>query len=337
MKFLRTFLLLLVTQHTFAQNIFTVDDLSKDFYGKISIDDASAVFSPGWVAIYERRSHKEIIKITSDELALLLPEGKVISPNMSLPYGEQRLIIHEDFNFDGKKDLAIEDGQNSCYHGPSFQVYLATDKGFVFNSDFTRLAQDYCGLFGVDNKTKTISVSTKDGCCWHEFSQFKVINNKPRAIKIITENAIGASPLIAITEQTWNGKTMITKKMVQLYTEGIDTIFSFIVPENGKRVLLFSSEQQLYYALLRKDGTVEFSFPDLTADPVGSFTFYPQERRRIVFRNKNATYTVYETAGNIGIDITTGGKTYHWAGEMETRKGSLYKYTTMGFSNVIMP
>jgi hypothetical protein len=31
------------------------------------------------------------------------------------------LIMYEDFNFDGKKDLAICDGQNSSYHLPSLR------------------------------------------------------------------------------------------------------------------------------------------------------------------------------------------------------------------------
>lgn len=50
--------------------------------------------------------------------------------------------MYEDFNFDGNKDFAIMDGQNSCYHGPSYRIYLAADKGFSFNEAFTRLARN---------------------------------------------------------------------------------------------------------------------------------------------------------------------------------------------------
>lgn len=63
-------------------------------------------------------------------------------------------MIYEDFNFDGKNDFAIMDGRFSCYGGPSFQVYLATANGFRHSPEFTRLAQEYCGMFEVNPKDK---------------------------------------------------------------------------------------------------------------------------------------------------------------------------------------
>src|SRR6266498_5889224 len=120
MRTLTTILLTILTTLTFAQKIFTVDNFSKGYYGKIQISDTSEVFSKGWVAIYDRKTNKQIIKVVSDELALTLHKGKAVANIKSLPYGEQSLIMYDDFNFDGKKDLAISDGQNSCYHSPSF-------------------------------------------------------------------------------------------------------------------------------------------------------------------------------------------------------------------------
>ena len=121
MKSMRTNIIILFTlfiKLTSAQTVFTVDSFAADYYGKVEIDDTAQVFSKGWVAIYERKTNKEIIKVVSDELALSLHHGKVIANIAELPYGEQSLIMYDDFNFDGKKDFAIEDGQNSCYHGP---------------------------------------------------------------------------------------------------------------------------------------------------------------------------------------------------------------------------
>ncbi len=96
------------------------------------------------MAVYERKTKKQLIKVASDELALTLHDGKALANIKSLPYSEQSLIIYEDFNFDGKNDFAISDGQNSCYHGPSFKIYLASPKGFLLSNEFTRLAQEYC-------------------------------------------------------------------------------------------------------------------------------------------------------------------------------------------------
>ena len=77
-----------------------------------------------------KKNKKQLIKINSDELTFTLHKGKVLANVKELPYGKQSSILYEDFNFDGIKDFAIMDGQNSCYHGPSFQIYLATNKGF---------------------------------------------------------------------------------------------------------------------------------------------------------------------------------------------------------------
>ena len=79
MKALTTILLTIFTTVTLAQNIFTVDNFSKDYYGKIQISDTSEVFSKGWVAIYDRRTNKQIIKLASDELALTLHDGKAFA------------------------------------------------------------------------------------------------------------------------------------------------------------------------------------------------------------------------------------------------------------------
>jgi len=45
-------------------------------------------------------------------------------------FGTAALLIYEDFDFDGRRELAIMDGQNSCYHGPSFRIFLRRGRGF---------------------------------------------------------------------------------------------------------------------------------------------------------------------------------------------------------------
>lgn len=88
-----------------AQTIYTMDGFSKDYYGKIEISDTSAVFSKVWTAIYDRKTKRQIIKVSAEELALTLHDGKTLANIKSAPYGEQSLVIYEDFNFDSKKDL----------------------------------------------------------------------------------------------------------------------------------------------------------------------------------------------------------------------------------------
>lgn len=337
MKSVATIIFLVYTHLTFAQTVFTVNDFDKDYYGKIEISNSSEVFSKGWIVIYDRKTNKQIIKVVSDELALSLHDGEAIANIKSLPYGEQSLIIYDDFNFDGKKDFAIEDGQNSCYHGPSFLIYLATDNGFILSDAFTRLAQEYCGMFQVDHAEKKISTMTKSGCCWHKFSEFIVENNKPKVIRIITKEQDLAFNIF--TEQTWNGKAMVKKttKTIDTEQEGIHVILSFVVPENGKKVILYNiNDRKLNYAFIRKDSTVEFSYPIETVSKNPDFKFVKSSTKRCVtFTNKNATYKIYDLPSKLGIEINVDGKIYNLVGDQQTRKGGLDNLLKVQFDNVV--
>jgi hypothetical protein len=336
MKTLATILLTILTTLTFAQKSFTVDNFSKDYYGKIQISDTSEVFSKGWVAIYGRKTNNQIIKVISDELALTLHDGKAFANIKSLPYGEQSLIMYDDFNFDGKKDLAICDGQNSSYHLPSFKIYLASEKGFLYSKEFTKLSQEYTGMFNIDTKEKRIYTMAKSGCCWHEFSEFMVVNNKPKAIKIVTDEQ--NMPFNTTTEEIWNGKTMAKKSVRTIDTdqEGIEVILSFSIPKNSKQIILYNiNDRMLYYALVRKDSTVEFSYPIEAVYQNPDFQYdNTANKLSVTFKNKNATYKVYEQQNELGITINAEGKTSNWVGDINTKKGSLDRLRKVKLDNI---
>jgi hypothetical protein len=337
MKLFAATIFLAMTRLVHGQTEFTVDNFSPDYYGKISISDTSEVFSKGWIAIYQKKTNRQVIKVVSDELALSLHDGNAVANIKTLPYGEQSLIMYEDFNFDNKKDFAIEDGQNSCYHSPSFRIYLAAGNGFYFNDAFTRLAQEYCGMFEVDPSQKKISNTTKSGCCYHEFSEFIVDQNKPKAVKIITEEQ--GLPFNIYSEQVWNGKIMLkkTKKTIDVEQDGISVILSFVVPENGKKVILYNiNDRTLNYALLRKDSTVEFSFPRETVYKNPDFRFDSSVTDlSVTFLNKAATYKIYERLNKPGIEIKTGAKIYNLIGDNKTKTGSLAGLLKLRLDNVV--
>lgn len=134
-----------------AARVIPISDLSPNFYGAVTLTGREdEVFKAGYIRVYNRKTRQKIVEIKSDELTLDVQDGKVKTNVKELSYGEQSLLIYEDFNFDGRKDLALMDGQNSCYHGPSFQIFLAQGETFKLNPALTRLAQDYCGMFEVD-------------------------------------------------------------------------------------------------------------------------------------------------------------------------------------------
>jgi len=194
---------------SYAQDKYTVKDLSNDYYGIIYVEIPNKSESPGWVAIYDKNSNNELIKVESENIYL----GKLVGIIKELPYEKQSLIIYEDFNFDNVFDFAIQDGHNSCYGGPSYKIYLADKDKFVYNDKFTELAQNYCGMFNVDHEKNIISNTTKSGCCWHEYSEFIVEKNTPKAVLVVTEDATGESGYVVITtKKLENGKWIKTIK-----------------------------------------------------------------------------------------------------------------------------
>lgn len=330
-------LLSFVFHRTFAQVTFTVDNFSKDYFGKIFIADTSEVFSEGWIAVFDKKTKKQLIKVDSDELALSLYEGKALANIKELPYGEQSLIMYEDYNFDGKKDFAIEDGQNSCYHLPSFRIYLASPNGFKSNADFTELAQEYCGMFDVDYENKKLRTMTKSGCCWHQFSEFIVQDNKPKVVRIIVEDQQNF-PYDIYSEEVWNGKKMVktSKTTLNLDEEGIKTVLSFKIDKNQKKVLLFNiNDRTLNYAFIDKDDAVEFFYPAEKIYQNPDFTYDPRHNT-LTFKNKDATYTVHEEKENVSIEVIVGGKIYNRTGDVSTKEGTLSDLLTTKLDNVVI-
>ncbi len=331
------FLFCICSNTVIAQTTFTVNNIAAAYYGKVFIADTSEVFSRGWVAVFDKKNNRQLIRVDAEELAIDLHNEKLLANIHQLPYGEQSVIMYEDFNFDGIKDFAIEDGQNSCYHGPSFQVFLATRKGFILNADFTRLAQEYCGMFEVNAKDKTIHTMTKDGCCWHQFAEFAVINNKPVERVVIEEDAQNF-PYITSSRSVWNGKKMVKTSVstIDLEAEEIKIVLRFKVEQNQKEVVLFNiNNRTLNYALLDKNGALEFYYPAETVYQNPDFTFHANTHT-VRFKNKTASYSIFSDGAKTGIDILTGGKSYHWVGSATGKTDHLQSLLTTALDNVVM-
>ena len=307
-----------------GQATFVVDDFSDRYFGKVFIADTTAVFSKGWVAILDKKTKKQLIRINSDELIVDLEEGKIRSNIKELPYGRQSLIIHEDFNFDGKKDLAIMDGQNSCYHGPSFRVYLLTRGGFVRSPAFTRLAQEYCGMFNVDDKAKKIHTMTKSGCCWHQYSDFVVRDNRPVAVRVL-EVGMNANGLAwDYVEKKLVGGKMQTRKYSMLDLEDQDkNVFYSFGFSNKKKARLIKNDEYISYVFTDGDGRVELIHS-------GTF-YYSKTEGTLSFTNVGTTYRISKE----GILVISPTSKTLMKAEPSTITGSMFELQNNKFENVI--
>ena len=337
-----------------AQNGFPIkiQDFSKIYEAVIELTAEDKIIkteydeylAPYVIRIMNKKDGKEVLtSYTSDFPTYLINEDNEALANIKeLPYGSQSVLIYEDFNFDGNKDLALMSGYHSCYGGPAFNIYLATTSGFEYNSGFSVLSNEYCGMFQVDEESQTLHTMVKSGCCWHQFSEYKVIDNEPKIIKSVTHDRTGMSEpfLIQETETVWlNNNTIETEKLLLPYDDNMEIIASFELNRNKKKVVVFAINNVLYYALEQPDESVEFYFPKPYYDEsrkttiYKSFTFDTADKT-LSFHNEDAHYTLYQTEHTVGIQVKIEGKTYDLKGLYPSLSGSLNVFDVQSLDEI---
>ncbi|MDR3056181.1 MAG: hypothetical protein LBU53_12415 [Zoogloeaceae bacterium] len=316
--FLSLFLLAIVAQ---------ADDVlkfSERYYAKITEDET--------IQVYERKRPKKPI-ITVEQI------GISVVRHTSNP------LIYKDFNFDGKNDLAIVDSQYICHGGSSYQVYLANNKGgFTHNPEFTRLAQEYCGFFNADAKTKTIKVHVEIGWqCWL-FETYDVVGgNKLRRIYSLTEDegfSLNFSEYTIIKGSGKNAKKTIRYTLNK--TQAIlPPLFQFrLQSAPHKKVALlhdrravenFQYATYVDYALLNgKDDRVEYSYELAAKGKLPPSKMYRDhtltfdaENNSVCFGIGDTNYTVIDQPKRLGVRVKQGKRVTFLAGDPETRIGDL--------------
>ena len=302
---------------------YQIQDFSDDYYAIIKSTNEVNNETNSIVEIRDAKTKKILISQPADidiDYELDNSEahqlGDKISANIvSLPYGESSVLIYDDFNFDNKFDLAIKDGRNGCYGGPSYQVYLKQGKRFVHSEGFTELAQGNCGFFDIDEEKQTLHTMTKSGAAWHQYSDYKVINNKPVAVRIVEEE-YNYKGLLSILEKTRVNGKMVENQYQQLamYEEGDDSsryVYGFDL-ENGKKMILDSyDEDHLYYTFADKDGKIELYYD-------GQF-IYDAKQKTLSFTNKPVVYEI----NNKGITVKNSNKTVLLKAKPASKGGNL--------------
>lgn len=187
-------LILLLASSAAAQHTFELKNASKYFDIKLNVEkcddfscDGKATFS-----FYKKGGAKPYQVISLPETHMEFGEDNKPLVNTTLLYDAQSVVNIDDFNFDGMEDVAICDGTNGSYNGPSYRIYLSSRAAgkFVFNQKFTDLAY-HLGMFTVDKKTKSLETFDKSGCCWHVTERYKVIGNRPVKVYEMVEDATG--------------------------------------------------------------------------------------------------------------------------------------------------
>ena len=175
-------LLIGLSCHSVASaQVFQIRDASKLYNVKMQVNcDQQSCSGKGTVSLYKKSDQSLLQKFVSDDLDFDLSDDLKPSANIIELYGEQSPLIFDDFNFDGTEDIAIRNGNEGPYGGPTYDVYVynKTHKHFVFSSDLSALTHENLGMFHVDHDNKRIHTLSKSGCCYHIAEEYQVIPKK---------------------------------------------------------------------------------------------------------------------------------------------------------------
>lgn len=196
---------LLFSTSVFAQKTFDLKDASKYFDIKVNVAQCEDLFCRGKAtfSFFKKGGNSAYQIISLPDTLVQLGEGGEPLANVTMRYDAQSVVNIGDYNFDGMEDVAICDGANGSYGGPSYRVYLSSKAvgKFIYNQRFTDLGK-HLGMFEVDKAKKRLRIFDKSGCCWHVTEEYSVIGNRPVKIFIEEEDA-------TIADQT---KVKITTK-----------------------------------------------------------------------------------------------------------------------------
>lgn len=203
---------------------FELKDASKYFDVKISVEKCENGYCGGKAefSFYKKGSNTAYQVIKLEDTQIQLDDTGNAQANVTMLYDNQSSINIDDFNFDGMEDIAICDGANGSYGGPSYQVYLSSRKAgkFVFDEAFTALGT-HLGMFTVDKKKKVLRIFDKSGCCWHVTEEYSVVNNRPIKVFVEEEDAtIQDDTKVKITTKNlvkgkWQTKVKFVKREQQ--------------------------------------------------------------------------------------------------------------------------
>jgi hypothetical protein len=191
----------------FAQQTFEINSTSAVYNLKVELDSCdeerkrlspSVCTGPGQVSIYRKGSAAPFQTLTLKNLEVYKEQiafkSRTDKRKRKL-YDDEYSFIFGDFNFDANEDLAICNGRNGGYGGPSYNVYLynVESKQFVESVNLSKLTEgSYLGLFFVKPKQRQLVAYSKSGCCYHESEIYRVIRNQPVMVEKIIEEASGS-------------------------------------------------------------------------------------------------------------------------------------------------
>jgi hypothetical protein len=224
-------LALLAARASHAQESFEVRDALRDYVLKVRVADCGreehVCAGPAQVQIFKKGAAVPAQSLSLPSVEVYretVAHNPETNPKPRGLYAEEYSFVGEDFNFDGLEDLAVCNGRNGGYGGPSYDVFLfdRASRKFVASGRLSELTEGpYLGLFFADRKKRRLTAHSKSGCCYHETDVFRLVNNHPVLVEKVVEDAThtsgaGEGFVVVTTKKRVNGRWVVSRRRRRL-------------------------------------------------------------------------------------------------------------------------
>lgn len=224
-------LALIAARVSHAQESFDVRDALRGYDLKVRVADCGpeehVCAGPAQVRVFKKGASVATQSLSLPSVEVYretVAHNSETSPKPRGLYAEEYSFVGEDFNFDGLEDLAVCNGRNGGYGGPSYDVFLfdRASRKFVESPRLSELTEgSYLGLFFADPKKRRLTAHSKSGCCYHETDVFRLVNNRPVLVEKVVEDAThgagaGEGFVLVTTKKRVNGRWVVSRRRRRL-------------------------------------------------------------------------------------------------------------------------
>ncbi len=228
-------------------------------------------------------------------------------------------LVHEDINFDGKRDFAILWGNPNygyldceAHKHPCYRVFLAQGDGFKENASLSALASGHQN-FHVNHIDKQLEILD-----YHLTYVYKMQNDKAVLYKEIEEELWLTRYLYKTFETHYSstGQETSIEKLIFVPDKAVSQL-SFNLA-NGKTLFLAieqdeSNDRYISYLLIDKENNVELVYPSPESSLDRDNFTYTEEGNtsaQLAFQKEDARYIIYvnHETKEAGIRVMIGDK-----------------------------
>ncbi|WP_343704556.1 hypothetical protein [Chitinophaga sp.] len=209
---------LLMPLAALAQTTILVTNNSDRYHAKITAIpcEGNECSGEAKIQLLEKERNRAVQSFTAKRMVVRLDSNRQKGDKQAVPAEGEHPLIFDDFNFDGEEDVAIRNGNNGSYGGPSYDVYVYNKdrKAFTPDKGLTRLASENLGMFETDRRRRQLTVRQKDGCCRRTTIVYGMnAAGKLAKVEEVTEDTTGGGDMVTVTiSQITNGRMKKTIK-----------------------------------------------------------------------------------------------------------------------------